>query len=93
MNRWAQFLDSLASRGGNIAILLLATGGLFGACVHLLHHGDKSEVATVILSTFSGFSGALLNALVSGGRSAVQLDLKGEPIPTPKQVSNLKEGQ
>lgn len=78
MDRWAKFLDSLGSRGGNIFILLLATGGLFGAAVHMLHHGDKSEIATVILSTFSGFSGALLNALVSGGKSAVQLNLEGK---------------
>ena len=71
MNAWAKFLDSLGSRGGNIFILLMANFGLFVAAMHMLHHGDKSEIATVILSTFSGFSGALLNALVSGGKSAV----------------------
>lgn len=86
MNAWAKFLDSLGSRGGNIFILLLATGGLFLAAIHMLHHGDKSEIATVILSTFSGFSGALLNALVSGGKSAVdQLSItKIQPISTEK---------
>lgn len=82
MNSWAKFLDSLGSRGGNIFILLMSTTGLFIAAVHILHHGDKGDIATVIMSTFSGFSGALLNALVSGGKSAsdqLHLTLEGTP--------------
>lgn len=70
MGYWERFLDGLSSRGANVLILLICSGGLFAAVFHILHHGDKSEVATVVLSTFSGFTGALLNALVSGGRAS-----------------------
>lgn len=88
MKTWAAFLDSLGTRGGNILILLAATGGLFLAALHIMHHTDKSEVATVVLSTFSGFSGALLNALVSGGKSAVQLNLDNVSSDKKSEVAN-----
>lgn len=69
MHSWERLIDSLSTRGANILILLIASGALFGGIIHVMHHGDHSEVATVIMSTFSGFSGALLNALVSGGKA------------------------
>jgi hypothetical protein len=64
VNKWQAFLDSLASKGGNLLVLSFFVGGLLGLViwVTLRDQGD-SQAVTVILSTFSGFSGALLAAL------------------------------
>lgn len=77
MNTWKEFLDSLAKRGGNILILLGVCGVLFTLLFHVLHHQEANhDVQTVILSTFSAFTGALLNALVSGTSNSSKDDEK-----------------
>ena len=76
MNRWNDFVNSLATSGANILILWLSAAGLFLALLHVMHHGDSGNIATTIGSTFSGFAGALLNALVSGSKSNKTADTK-----------------
>jgi hypothetical protein len=63
MGAWSDFCDTLNTRGGTIALLFIATAGLFLGVLHVMHHGDSNQAATVIISTFSGFTGALLLAL------------------------------
>ena len=65
MTRWQQFLDSLASKGGNLFVLVLFVSSLLLLTLHVFHRGydPNSQAVTVILSTFSSFSGALLAAL------------------------------
>ena len=69
MNRWKDFLDSLASRGGTILILLLLVAFFALAVIHVMHAGEKGEIATVLISTFSSITGALTVAL-TGQRMA-----------------------
>lgn len=68
MRIWDDFLDSLATRGGSIFMLSFFFFILGALMYHVLHHGDNDQVATVIISTFSGFGGALLTALTSQAR-------------------------
>lgn len=63
MLKWQNFLNSLATPGGNLFALLLCVAAFTALVVHILHHGDDERVVTVILSTFSGFTSALLLAL------------------------------
>lgn len=63
MDTWQKFLNSLSTPGGNLLLLTIFVISMLALVVHVLHHGDDSQVATVILTTFSGFSGALLQAL------------------------------
>lgn len=63
MAKWQTFLNSLSTPGGNLLLLCIFVASLLTLVIHVLHHGDNGQVATVILSTFSGFSGALLQAL------------------------------
>lgn len=87
MERWEHFLNSLATRGGNIVILLLCASGLFFAVLHVLHHAETgTEVRTVIMSTFSAFTGALLQALMGGssrqrqGENGKHVDNGAKPV-------------
>jgi hypothetical protein len=68
MDSWQKFLNSISTPGGNLMLLVLFVASLLGLVLHVLHHGDEGQVQTVILTTFSGFSGALLQAL--RGRSS-----------------------
>jgi hypothetical protein len=77
MAKWQLFLNSLSTPGGNLLLLVVFVASLLGLVLHVLHHGDEGQVQTVILTTFSGFSGALLQAL--RGRSS--------DIPTPTGVT------
>lgn len=78
MHRWEQFLNSLATRGGNIFLLAVFVLMLGGLVLHTLHHAEiNTEVKTVVLSTFSGFTGALIAALQGGGSR----QRNGEPNP------------
>ncbi len=64
MQTWHDFLESLATRGGNLFLLVLFVAVLGFLVFHTLHHPEvNGEVKTVILTTFSGFTGALLGAL------------------------------
>lgn len=60
---WDRFTETLNTRGGTIALLFISTCGLFLGVLHVMHHGDSGPAAQVIVSTFSGFTGALLLAL------------------------------
>ncbi len=67
MEAWKEFLDSLATRGGNVFLLGLFVGGFSLLVLHVLHHAEpNAEVRTVVLSTFSTFTGALVGALTGG---------------------------
>lgn len=64
---WHEFLNSLATRGGNIFLLVLICLGLGCLVLHVLHHPQESQqTIAVILTTFSTFTGALMNALTGG---------------------------
>lgn len=79
MTKWQFFLSSLSTPGGNLFLLVVFVGLLLALVLHVLHHSDSGQVTTVILSTFSGFSGALLQAL--RGRSS---DIPTTPPVAPK---------
>lgn len=66
--RLQQLIELLNTRAGSILILWLSTAGLFVGILHILHHGDTGEAASLMRETFAGFSGALLMALTSGGK-------------------------
>lgn len=88
MDSWEHFLNTIGTKGGNILVLILFVIGLMGALVHVLHHGQdvNAEAKTVIISTFSAFSGALLGALTSSGGARRPTDNGGKvepPKPTP----------
>lgn len=62
--KWQYFLNSLATVGGNLLVLVLFVLLLLGLVLHVLHdQGANGQIVTVVLSTFSGFAGALLQAL------------------------------
>jgi hypothetical protein len=67
MNAWRNFVDSISSRGGTILILLVITMVLG---IMVIRHGqDQGEAASLIRSTFSAFSGALLTAVTLNNRA------------------------
>ena len=82
MNRWQNFLDSLGSKGGNLLVLCIFVGVLLGLVIWVTSRdaGD-SQAVTVILSTFSGFSGALLAALTGSSGGQRKADVPQEPKP------------
>ncbi len=63
MDRWQKWLNSIATPGGNLLVLSLFVIALLTVVIFEIHHGLEGQVQTVVLSTFSGFSGALLQAL------------------------------
>jgi len=67
MEKWSAFLESLASRGGNLLVMIMFVGGMLSLLVMFLYHPASQasdRIIMVVLSTFSGFAGALLNTLV-----------------------------
>jgi hypothetical protein len=87
MNRWEFFLASLATRGGNIFLLLLICSGLSGMVYHVLHHVETSPaVSSVILATFSNFTGALMMALTGSNSKQRNGDTNGKPPTPPTEV-------
>jgi hypothetical protein len=86
MQKWQQFLDSLASKGGNLFVLCVFVGSLLALVLHVLHHSDDNQATTVLLSTFSGFSGALLAALTGqmGGQRKTDTNGVSKPPEQPK---------
>jgi len=62
--KWQYFLNSLATVGGNLFVLLTMVLILLGLVLYTLHDTNaNSQIVTVVSSTFSGFAGALLAAL------------------------------
>lgn len=70
MTGWQRFLNSISTPGGNLLLLFIAVSSLLVLVVHVLEnpHPNGDQAITVILSTFSAFTGALLQAL--RGRSS-----------------------
>jgi len=77
MTRWQQFLDSLASKGGNLFVLSLFVSSLLLLVMHVRNE-PNGQALTVILSTFSGFSGALLSALTGSIGGVRKGDANGQ---------------
>jgi len=77
-----KFLDALASKGGNIFLLAVFVVSLLLLVIWITSRdaGD-SQAVTVILSTFSAFSGALLAALTGAGSNQRKTD---QPPEQPK---------
>ena len=68
MEKWRLWLDSLASKGGNVLVLFVVNILLGIALVHVLHHAEgNAEARALVLSSFSGAFGALLFSLQNGG--------------------------
>jgi FtsH-binding integral membrane protein len=92
MNNWQRFLDSLASKGGNLLLMALFVVSLLTLVIWVTSRdqGD-SQAVTVILSTFSAFSGALLAALTGqvGGQRKTDngKDQPTAPASPPGSVS------
>lgn len=68
MQKWQLFLNSLATPGGNVLLNTLIVTALLIVLVLELHHGTEGQVQTILVGSFTGFSGALLQSL--RGRSA-----------------------
>jgi hypothetical protein len=83
---WHDFLDSLATIGGNIFILVALEVFSFVGVMHVLHHPEiNKEAGALILSTFSTVTGALMYALTQrqrGGNGNGDFKL---PTPTVKE--------
>ena len=76
------FLDAVASPGGNLLILVFCVfvSGLAAIVIQ-----DKSDqVDTVFLSVFSGFTGALLQALTTGASGVINPKPPVTPSVPPK---------
>lgn len=80
MNRWKEFLDSLASRGGTILVLLLLVVIMGGFVMHILHSRESGPIATLVENTFAGFVAALTLAL-TGQRMANGTNGGAKPTP------------
>ena len=66
---WIQFVESLNSRGGTIALLFMCNLGLVVLMLHIMHTGNTTQAATAVIATFSNFTGGLLVALSSRDKS------------------------
>ena len=68
MERWEHFLNSLATKGGNIFLLFMFNLGIIGLCVHFIHAGEtQNNVVVGIVALLGNFAGALLYALTGTG--------------------------
>src|SRR5271157_3428929 len=61
---WQFFLNSLATVGGNLFLLAMFVLLFLGLVLYTLHDANaNTQVVTIVTSTFSSFSGALLLGL------------------------------
>ena len=61
---WQFFLNSLATVGGNLFLLAMFVLLFLGLVLYTLHDANANmQVVTIVTSTFSSFSGALLLGL------------------------------
>jgi hypothetical protein len=91
MQAWQKFLDSLATKGGNLLVLFVCFAGLLGLLIHVLHHGDSGNVSMVVVSTFSGFSGALMATLTGKDSKEQGENISGVKIPSNPAASAIPE--
>src|SRR5574341_619675 len=74
LNAWERFLNSLATRGGNILTLfwlwvVIGIAMIVAVVVQVIYKIEvNAQVLTVFISTFSSLTGALI-ALLQGGQS------------------------
>jgi hypothetical protein len=67
MERWQSFLNSLATKGGNLFVIVVFLSSLMLAVI-LLRKEPNNQAQTVILSQLTGFATALFAIMgVSGG--------------------------
>jgi hypothetical protein len=67
MERWQSFLNSLATKGGNLFVIVSFLSSLMLAVI-LLRKEPNNQAQTVILSQLTGFATALFAIMgVSGG--------------------------
>jgi hypothetical protein len=81
MNFWVSFTETLSTAGGIMALLFVSTVLLGCAVIHVIHHGDTGTGATVIISAFSAFYGALLGALTVTARNKIANPPAPPPVP------------
>jgi hypothetical protein len=81
MQSWQKFLDSLATKGGNLLVLFVCFAGLLGLLIHVLHHADTGDVTMVVVATFSGFSGALMATLTGKDSKELSEHVPGNKAP------------
>jgi hypothetical protein len=91
MQSWQEFLDSLATKGGNLLVLFVCFAGLLSLLIHVLHHGDTGNVSMVVVSTFSGFSGALMATLTGKDSKEQSENTPGMKIPSNRAASAIPE--
>jgi hypothetical protein len=86
MEKWQKFLDSIATKGGNLLLLGSFVMFLLLLVIWILitNHTD-AQVVTVILSTFSGFAGALLAALTGQQGGQRKTDTTANQTGPPNQ--------
>lgn len=72
MKRWQDFLDSLSTTGGGIAILSLLSFIFMIVLTRIMRHGSSGEIVTIVSSAFTGAFSALLVAL-KGNSSKQQM--------------------
>ena len=92
---WHSFLDSLATIGGNIMVLLIVWLLTGGGVVYLLHHPDVNGAARdLVASTFAGVNGALMYALTQGRRGVnVTRSADYQPPAPPKPPTEVRDEQ
>jgi hypothetical protein len=80
MHSWKEFLDSLATRGGTVFVLLLLVGG-FGIAGTFVgfHAGSESKLFAYVAGIETGFVSALTLALTGGQRLANGTPKASEP--------------
>jgi hypothetical protein len=91
MQSWQKFLDSIATKGGNLFLLFVCFAGLLSLLIHVLHHGDTGNVSMVVVSTFSGFSGALMATLTGKDSKEQSENTPGVKIPINAAASAIPE--
>ena len=87
MNGLDNFLDSLATRGGNLALLSFFTVLTLLFLVQVSYHPVFGpEIRTLALTSFTGFSAALLNTLTGGTKPNGKLSNGSQnPVDPPTQ--------
>ena len=81
MKAWQDFLDSLSTKGGNIAVLFVASVLLAALLMHVIHHGADTSAIEDFKEALSSFTEALLFAC-SGNSSRQQMQ---DRVDTAKQ--------
>lgn len=84
MEKWQRFLDSWATKGGQLLLLCFFVIILLALVIWITsRQAEDNQAQTVVLSTFSALSGALLGfltgAAVGGQRKSDTPTLPPEP--------------